>query len=80
MIISTNTSINWVSLACNIYSLSEHGDLSFYIVFFETVLGREHLGQDSKKGIDNLNFRGITLIHVVGFVMVKKAIAVESDN
>ena len=29
--------------------LNENGDLSFFIVFFETVLGREHSGNVSKK-------------------------------
>ena len=39
--------------------LSDHGDLSFVLFFFETVLGREHSGKVSKKFISN--FWGITL-------------------
>ena len=29
--------------------LREHGDLSFLFIFFERVLGREHLGKVKKK-------------------------------
>ena len=41
-----------------------------FIVFFETVLGREHSGKVSKKFIGNFYFWGITLIRCLCFIPV----------
>ena len=39
-----------------------HGDLSFFIAYFETVYGREHLQKAvSIESLDNFYFQGITL-------------------
>ena len=42
-------------------TLNDNGDLSFFILFFETVLGREHSGKVNKNFIGNFYFWGINL-------------------